>query len=128
MDILIQQEKALHQFEVRKNKQEVARLLSPDFYEVGKSGESFDYPMIVEMMAAEEPSTGHIHSQGYNAIELEQSVYLLLYNTAWIDDAGNVSLFSKRSSIWVNNEAGWQMRYHQGTPCKPFVLTKEKDY
>ncbi|WP_434341054.1 hypothetical protein [Motilimonas cestriensis] len=47
MDILIEQEIALHQYDVRQNKAEIERLLHPDFKEVGESGTSYDYRSIV---------------------------------------------------------------------------------
>lgn len=126
MEILIQQEKALHQPEIRQNNNEIERLLSPDFYEVGKSGNSYDYLEILSMMEAEEPCSGYVHSQDYEAIPLETSAVLLLYKSAWIDEHGGASEYTKRSSIWVLNEIGWQMRYHQGTPCEPYELKKQQ--
>lgn len=122
MNILIEQEIALHQFEVRQNKQEVARLLHPEFREVGISGTSFDYPSIVKMMEQEQVSQGRIHSQDYQCVQLEASVQLLLYRSAWVSTDGDISSFAKRSSVWVFSGSGWQMKYHQGTPCDAFEL------
>ena len=76
MDILIEQETGLHQYEVRQNKSEVMRLLHPSFREVGKSGNSYDYQNTVEMMEHEKPSKGYIHSQEYECIQVELSVQL----------------------------------------------------
>ena len=122
MDILIEQEVALHQPDVRHNKQEVARLVHPSFREVGKSGRSFDFDTIMEMMAGEKTSMGHIHSQDFEIIPLEPSTHLLLYRTAWIDKLGTKAHFTKRSSIWSFNGENWQLKYHQGTPCEEFEL------
>jgi hypothetical protein len=122
MDILIEQEIALHQYEVRQNKLEVMRLLHPSFREVGKSGNSYDYQSTVEMMEHEKPSKGYIHSQEYECIQVELSVQLLLYKSAFVDEYGEESNFAKRSSIWIFTGACWQMKYHQGTLCKPFGL------
>lgn len=122
MDVLIEQEIALHQYETRQDLDEVARLLHPSFNEVGRSGCSFDYASIVEMMQSERPSLGHIHSHGYYCIQLAPSVQLLLYKSAWVSDTGEINAFSKRSSIWVFTGQGWQMKYHQGTPCSEFEL------
>ena len=117
MKILIEQEIALHQYATRQNKAEVARLLHPDFKEVGESGTSYDYCSIIAMMAAELPSDGYVHSQDYQCIELAPSVQLLLYQSAWVDEFGNKSHFTKRSSIWVLVGHQWQLQYHQGTHC-----------
>jgi len=112
----------LHQFEVRQNKHEVGRLLHPEFREIGVSGTSFDYPAIVELMEQEQASQGRIHSQDYECIQLEASVQQLLYRSAWVTAEGEVSNFAKRCSIWVFSGNGWQMKYHQGTPCNAFEL------
>jgi hypothetical protein len=120
MDILIEQEIALHQFDTRKDKNEVARLLHSSFKEVGESGNSYDYKSIVEMMESEKPSEGYIYSEGYECIQLEPMVYLLLYKSTWVDGNGSKSHFAKRSSVWVFAGERWQMKYHQGTPCSEF--------
>lgn len=123
MDILIEQEVALHQYDVRQNKLEVTRLLHPDFREVGVSGRSYDYESIVKRMGAEKSSKGHIHSQDYECIQIEPSAQLLLYRSVFVDEHGGFSHFAKRSSIWVLSGVQWQMKYHQGTSCEPFQLS-----
>tara|TARA_Y100001956_G_C4120090_1_gene186938 strand:+ start:59 stop:445 length:387 start_codon:yes stop_codon:yes gene_type:complete len=120
MDILIEQEVALHKYEVRQNKQEVTRLVHPSFREVGKSGTSFDFAAIMQMMNEEKPNSGYIHSQDFETIQLEPSIQLLLYKTAWVDRLGAKAHFAKRSSIWVFTGESWQLKYHQGTPCEEF--------
>ncbi|CAH0536639.1 DUF4440 domain-containing protein [Vibrio marisflavi] len=122
MNILIEQEKALHQHETRQSPTETTRLLHPTFREVGRSGDSYSYSSIIKMMESEEPSSGYLHSQDYQCIKLEQTVYLILYKSAWVSDEGSISGFAKRSSIWIHEEDKWQMKYHQGTPCRSFEL------
>jgi len=122
MDILIEQEIALHQYETRQCKSEISRLIHCDFKEVGESGLSYDYLSIIEMMENENPSNGFIHSQDYECIPLESSVQLLLYQSVSVDETGNLSHFAKRSSIWVLNGTHWQLKYHQGTACEPFNI------
>jgi len=122
MDILIEQEMALHQYEIRKNKDAVIRLLHPNFKEVGKSGASYEYEEIVQSMSSEKLPSVNIHSQNYECIQLAPSVSLLLYQSVCIDKNGKKSHFTKRSSIWVFNGENWQIKYHQGTPCSEFVV------
>lgn len=55
MEVLIEQEIALHKYEIRQNLDEVARLLHPSFKEVGRSGRTFDYVSTLEMMQGEAP-------------------------------------------------------------------------
>lgn len=123
MEILIKNEIALHQFEIRKNKKEVARLIHPNFREIGMSGISYDFTGIIEIMDEEIQSNGYIHSQDFESIQIEPSIYLLLYKSAWIDEDGVKSNFAKRSSIWAFSKENWQLKYHQGTPCEEFSIS-----
>nr|MBF4349221.1 nuclear transport factor 2 family protein [Vibrio anguillarum] len=59
MDILVEQEIELHQYEIRKNRADIERLIHPSFTEVGKSGNSFNFDSIIEMMSSEKPSDLH---------------------------------------------------------------------
>ncbi|AYV22844.1 MULTISPECIES: DUF4440 domain-containing protein [Vibrio] len=122
MEVLIEQEIALHQFEVRQDKVEIERLIHPGFREVGRSGNSYDFKSIVRMMETEKPSNVQVHSQNYECVALEPTVQLLTYESALIDDGGQVSNFTKRSSIWVLVGELWQLKYHQGTPCDVFEI------
>ncbi|WP_333014521.1 DUF4440 domain-containing protein [Vibrio vulnificus] len=124
MDILIQQEIELHQYEVRQNIADIERLIHPSFTEVGRSGRSFDFASIIDLMASEEPTEVAVHSQDFECIKLEPSTHLLKYKSALISLAGEESSFTKRSSIWVFNGERWQLKYHQGTPCEPFTLNR----
>ncbi len=122
MDILIEQEIELHQYEIRQSKTDIERLIHPSFVEVGKSGTSYDFDSIIEMMEGEESSSTRIHSQRYECIQLEPSVQLLRYESALVSEFGEVSDFAKRRSIWAFTGTCWQLKYHQGTPCSPFEL------
>ncbi len=122
MDILIEQEIELHQYQTRQNQSELDRLIHLSFTEVGKSGNSYDFAAIIEMMAMEEPSDIRVHSQKYECIQLEPSVQLLKYETAHVSKSGEISDYAKRCSIWAFMGTSWQLKYHQGTPCAPFKL------
>lgn len=125
MDILIEQEKALHQHQTRQDIAQIKRLLHPTFQEVGQSGTHYDFASIVDMMINEAPSDVTIHSQDYQSILLEPSVHLLLYKTALVSPNGEIGGYAKRASIWAFTGSNWQMKYHQGTPCAPFELICE---
>ncbi|WP_047691013.1 nuclear transport factor 2 family protein [Vibrio sp. ZOR0018] len=122
MDILVEQEIELHQYEIRKNRADIERLIHPSFTEVGKSGNSFNFNSIIEMMSSEKPSNFHVHSQQYECIQLEPSVQLLKYESALVKESGEVSDYAKRCSIWAFTGSCWQLKYHQGTPCAAFEL------
>jgi hypothetical protein len=120
--VLIEQEKVLHQYQNRQNRALVEQLIHPDFCEVGRSGTSYEFESIIEMMANESPSSVKVHSQNYECTELESSVQLLRYESALIDEHGLLSSFTKRCSIWVLVNSMWLLKYHQGTPCESFLV------
>jgi hypothetical protein len=119
---IIELERSLHLFSVRQNKKRRRKLLHPEFYEIGRSGKSYNYDEINAMMDAEQQSKGRVHSQEYDVIALTPSIYQLIYKSAWIDEAGVASFHSKRSSIWIKHKKQWQLKYHHGTPCQSFEL------
>lgn len=123
MDILIEQEIELHQYQTRQNKADLDRLIHPSFTEVGKSGDSYDFTSIIQMMDLEEPSDIRVHSQKYECIQLEPSIQLLKYESALVSESGEVSDYAKRCSIWTFTGTCWKLRYHQGTQCEPFKLS-----
>lgn len=122
MNILIEQERALHQFDVRQNRTEIKRLIHPSFREIGQSGKEYDVVAILNMMQSEVSTNSRIHSQHYDCVELVPSVQLLTYQSAVVYEKGHVSDYAKRCSIWTLINDLWQLQYHQGTPCQPFEL------
>ncbi len=122
MDILVEQEIELHQYEIRQSLPDIERLIHPSFSEIGKSGISFNFASIVKMMSSEEPSGVQIHSQNYECVQLEPSVQLLKYESAVVSPSGEVSDYARRSSIWAFNGTCWQLKFHQGTLCPTFEL------
>ncbi|WP_076589416.1 DUF4440 domain-containing protein [Vibrio ostreicida] len=123
MNIIIEQEVALHQHEVRQSPREITRLIHPEFKEVGRSGESFDFVSIMTLMQDEKTASGYVHAQDFECVRLEPSVQLLLYKSAWVDESGKKGEFTKRSSLWTFTGENWQLKYHQGTPCDAFTLS-----
>lgn len=117
MDIIVRQEIELHQYAIRRNKADIERLIHPSFVEVGKSGMSYDFDSILKMMQAEKPSNTRVHSQRYECTQLEPSVQLLRYESALVNETGELSDFAKRCSIWIFTGSCWQLKYHQATPC-----------
>ncbi len=122
MDILVEQEIELHQYATRQSLPDIERLIHPSFSEVGKSGISYDFASIIDMMSLEEPSEVRVHSQNYECVQLEPSVQLLKYESALLAPSGEISDYAKRCSIWAFTGTCWQLKYHQGTPCPAFEL------
>jgi ribonuclease HI len=81
----------------------LAGVLHPGFVEYGSSGRVWSRDEIVEALAAD-PSVGG-EAEGFEAHPLGDHVVLVTYRTTG----------ALRSSIWVHERAGWQIRFHQGT-------------
>ncbi len=122
MNILIEQEKALHKHAVRTCLADIQRLIHPDFVEIGRSGATYNFRDMVESMAAEAPPHGHLYAQDFQCRQLEPAVQLVLYKSVWLNDDGSKTSFAKRASIWVFTGERWQLKFHQGTPCPAFAL------
>jgi hypothetical protein len=56
-------------------------------------------------------------SEAFSVVELAPKVDLLTYRSAHIEQGKTLVNHTLRSSIWVLSQAGWQLRYHQGTPA-----------
>lgn len=106
----------LHRPTVRRDPQRVAALLHDDFEEIGRSGLRYDKRQTV---AALEMETEHsqIFAEGFKLAQISEGAVLLTYKSFQRDAQGCVVRCTERSSIWLLTEkAGWQMRFHQGTP------------
>lgn len=126
MELIIEQEVALHQVWFNTDKSVVERLISPKFSEVEESGRSFNFDQVCAFMDNEKRSEDRVHSQDFEIIHLAQSSVLLLYKSALLSSTGEYSHFAKRSSVWVKENNHWKMRYHQGTHCEVFDITAHK--
>nr|WP_238930516.1 DUF4440 domain-containing protein [Vibrio sp. S9_S30] len=118
---MIEQERALHAHSVRSNRDELKRLLHPDFVEVGKAGVTYYFEDVLEERSVDVPP--EIHAQEFLCVELKSSLRLLLYKTAVQDQQGGYFDYTKRSSIWtLTTDESWQLIYHQGTLCSEFEI------
>lgn len=96
---------------VRADPVAVAQLLTPDFVEVGASGDRWDRASIVAALAASPESDAEMREVRLSA--LDDGVVLLTYLA---ETRGIPRVRSRRASVWVRADGRWRMRYHQGTP------------
>ena len=106
----------LHHPGVRCNRGRLEQLLTPDFYEVGRSGRQYSRSTVIEFLLNETSPT-NVQSDDFNAVKLADNVALLTYRSAHIEANGQLRNHTLRASIWVNLDGRWQVRYHQGTPA-----------
>lgn len=89
----------------------LATLVADDFLEVGAAGQSFGK---AEVLARLPHETGvGFTASAMQAYVLAPTVVLVTYLVQRTHEGA--ATHSKRSSLWVKNAGGWQMRYHQGT-------------
>lgn len=110
---------SLHKHSVRNDSAKVGLLLHDSFVEFGQSGRRFNRVEMLKFMQSGN-STGEVWSQGFVLAEIGNDVVLLTYRSAHVGEAGTLSRHSLRSSIWQRMLAGWQIRFHQGTPTDTF--------
>jgi lincosamide nucleotidyltransferase A/C/D/E len=110
-------ERALLSSAVRRNSEEVGRLLHDDFVEFGSSGRIWTRTEVIRALAREleRPTFGPLD---LHCSRLDQDSVLLTYRTV---RAGRATL---RSSIWLRDADGrWRLRFHQGTPAGDGVVS-----
>jgi len=115
---LIELELRLLDESVRASKTELERLIADDFLEIAATGVSFGKREAIERIPSE--IAPEFTSTNFNVRQLAESVVQITYK-ATIKKANEDKIrYSQRSSIWKLNETGWQMIFHQGTPCSKF--------
>jgi hypothetical protein len=106
----------LHHPGVRCSRERLAQLLHPDFHEVGRSGRAYSRETVVNFLAAQ-ASQPVVASEAFSVSELGPGVALLSYRSAQVEQGQVLLNHTLRSSVWIRTDAGWQLRYHQGTPA-----------
>lgn len=96
----------------RWDREWVNRMLHPDFTEVGRSGHSYDREATLD--AEPFPLEIEVPLEDYRLQLIDEDVALVRYVSRVVADGS--SLPAQRTSIWVNTNQGWRLRFHQGTP------------
>ena len=104
----------LHHPGVRCSRERLGQLLHPQFHEIGRSGRAYNRETIVNFLATQETKPVVV-SDTFSVAELGPGVALLTYRSAHLENGNILVNHTLRSSIWVQTNAGWQLRYHQGT-------------
>jgi hypothetical protein len=107
-DEILELERRLLDPEVRHSVVSVDRLLHPEFTEFGSGGRVYNKEMMVSMMTRETPAPVMIRDFGVR--ELAEGVALVTYRTV-----GTEGKEARRSSVWIREQARWQVIFHQGT-------------
>jgi hypothetical protein len=112
--LLLRNEKSLLDPAVRRDRNRVLELLAEDFVEFGASGRAWSRDQVVELLAA-----GNFQPPALEAFEcflLAPAVALVTYRTVRTDAQTGACTVSLRSSVWIEHDGKWRVRFHQGTP------------
>ena len=121
---LIELERHLLDPFTRSSRVKLANLLHDDFYEISANGLLFSKQHILERLPLEK--IPQIYNQNFKGQILCKSYAQLTYGAAYRMNVHHALTFSVRMSIWTDTEKGWQLFFHQGTPCPDFELNYEE--
>jgi hypothetical protein len=109
-------ETELHQVETRRDPIRLGQLLHAGFVEFGRSGRTYTRTEVLQ-----EFSTGGelepVEARDFELARPGPGVAVLTYRSAHRSPTGALHRHSLRSSIWIETDRGWVMRFHQGTPA-----------
>jgi hypothetical protein len=112
-------EVALNQPVIRGDPVRLKELLHPRFHEFGRSGREYSRDDVIAGLVGQ-PEEGGTLSQDYRIEQLSERLALLTYRSAHFTANGALERYSLRASLWELTAAGWQLRFHQGTPTEAF--------
>ncbi|MFC1900131.1 DUF4440 domain-containing protein [Chloroflexota bacterium] len=104
-------EESLWRSEIRFNREYMEKVLSPDFFEFGGSGRI--YKREDTLSVPYEETKAKLPLKDFAAHFVSENVILVTYISEVEYDTIEIR---NRSSLWVKTPAGWQLRFHQGTP------------
>lgn len=96
--------------DTRFDPQWMDRMLHPEFTEVAISGRTYTR---AESTAATDLEVSLPH-EDYSLELIDEDVALVRYVSH--DAVDGVERHAHRTSIWINTNEGWRLRFHQGTP------------
>ena len=88
-------------------------LLAADFFEFGRSGRR--YRREDTLAVAPQAIEAVLPLPNFRARLLSPGVAQVTYDSSVTQDG--VVLHARRSSLWSRTASGWELRFHQGTPC-----------
>jgi hypothetical protein len=108
-------ETELHRLETRQDRKRLEQLLHPDFVEFARSGRRYARNEVLAEFSAEGAVLEAVRAQDFELVELARGLALLTYSSAHEGPSGELHRRTLRSSLWVETETGWRIRFHQGT-------------
>lgn len=116
LDELRALEVELHHPGVRCSRERLLQLLHPDFHEVGRSGARYTRDTVIDFLAAQAAPPDVVPTR-FAVRQVAPGCAQLTYRSAHRQPDGTLAMHAERSSLWLRGAAGWQLLFHQGTPC-----------
>ena len=108
---LYELEESLWKSETRFNEEYMRTIMAKDFFEFGRSGKIYS---IDESLTASYQEIGaKLPLNDFAIHEIDEKVVLITYISEV--QYGEIEI-GNRSSLWLKNEDGWKLKFHQGTP------------
>jgi hypothetical protein len=103
--------------ETRFDQAYMSEIFAPDFFEFGRSGRVWSRDQL--LIKTGSSIEARLPLEDFAIREISSDVMQITYNSHVTYDG--VVEHARRSSIWsrANTNAGWQLRFHQGTPFVP---------
>lgn len=109
---LKQLERSLWIAETRFDHQYMDKVLSPDFFEFGRSGRVYRRE---DTLAIENEDNIQAQLKNFKFHPIAVDVVLVTYISEVQYDELEIA---NRSSLWLKTPDGWQLQFHQGTPVQ----------
>jgi len=113
---LLGNELALLDPATRRNRERLLELLAEDFEEFGASGQYWRRDEIVAELAIQDYTPPAL--EDFRCSLLAPGVALVTYRTVRTNPETAARNAANRSSIWIEENGRWRVRFHQGTPAK----------
>ncbi|MEM7361069.1 MAG: nuclear transport factor 2 family protein [Pseudomonadota bacterium] len=117
-------EESLFEPAVRQDAEQLDAVLHDEFTEIGMSGRRYDKRSIMNLLHDSTKTTFQAIGQNYQFIELADGLVQLMYESANLEEGGELVNHARRTSIWQNESGHWKIKYHQGTATEPFERSK----
>ena len=89
------------------------RILHPEFTEVGRSGRTYDRRETIESGPPRKRFEVKLPHLDYELQLIDEDVALVRYISRPVYDG--VERLDQRTSVWINTNEGWRLRFHQAT-------------
>ena len=104
-------EESMWRAETRYDLKYMREVLSPEFFEFGRSGRKYN---IEETLSSPKQEINILLPlKDFKVHIISEEVFLITYLS---EISGKELLKSNRSSLWKKTESGWRLMFHQGTP------------